>query len=215
MGSPDTELNLLPRGNARCRIPPSTQPTESAFDVLAGTTTKGGPRAGQARRFLAPIQPSAPFGYFRAIHDTPGTLRYIGPDGEVHHVHGTSGGQQGDPLEMMRLCATVHPVWARVMERYERARALAFADDGFVRSSLVDCLHILAVLKTAFKEDGGLYICLPKCKIYTKGLTLAKAREKVQRLMEADEALRSLKDILRDSSLSMTTPRRTSCKWRG
>ena len=69
------------------------------------------------------------FGYFSAMHDTEGTLRYVGPDGEVHHVNGTSGGQQGDPLEMMRFCATIHPIWARVMARYDRARALAFADD--------------------------------------------------------------------------------------
>ena len=48
-----------------------------------------------------------------------------------------------------------------VMERYQRARALAFADDGFVRASLLDCLHILAEHKTAFKEDTGLDICLP------------------------------------------------------
>ena len=82
------------------------------------------------------------------MHDTEGTLRYVGPDGEVHHVNGTSGGQQGDPLEMMRFCATIHPIWARVMERYDRARALAFAEDGFVRASLLDCIQIRAELKT-------------------------------------------------------------------
>ena len=41
-----------------------------------------------------------------------------------------------------------------------------------------------------------LDICLPKCKIYIKSLTLAEAREEVQGLTEADEALHSLKDIL-------------------
>lgn len=65
-----------------------------------------------------------------------------------------------------------------------------------MRSSLLDCLHILAELKIAFKEDAGLDICLPKCKIYIKSLTLGAAREEVQSLMEADEALHSLKDIL-------------------
>jgi len=34
-----------------------------------------------------------------------------------------------------------------------RARALAFADDGFVRASVVECRHILAELQTAFKDD--------------------------------------------------------------
>ena len=41
------------------------------------------------------------------------------------------GGQQGDPLEMIRFCAAIHPVWGRVMSRYQHARALAFADDGY------------------------------------------------------------------------------------
>ena len=31
------------------------------------------------------------FGYFSAMHDTAGTLRYVGPYGEVHHINGTSG----------------------------------------------------------------------------------------------------------------------------
>ena len=62
------------------------------------------------------------------------------------------------------------------MARHPNARALAFADDGFVRSSLLECLHILAELKHAFKEDLDLDICLPKCKIYIKGLRLKDAR---------------------------------------
>ena len=40
------------------------------------------------------------------------------------------------------------------MGRFAEARGLAFADDGFVRASLFDCLHILAELKLAFKEDA-------------------------------------------------------------
>ena len=96
---------------------------------------------------------------------------------------------------MMRFCATIHPVWARVMGRHPNARALAFADDGFVRSSLIECLHILAELKHAFKEDLDLDICLPKCKIYIKGAPLEDAQEEVRSLMEADPALHCLKDI--------------------
>jgi len=109
------------------------------------------------------------------MHGTDATLRYVGPDGQALHVKRTSRGQQGDPLEMMRFCATIHPVWARVMARHPRARALAFADDGFVRSSVVECLHILAELKSTFKDDAKLDICLPKCKLYIKSLTLAEA----------------------------------------
>ena len=82
------------------------------------------------------------------------------------------------------------------MTRYERARALAFSDDGFVRAALIDCLHILEELKRAFKEDADLDVCLPKCKIYIKGLNLPDAREEVQKIMEEDPALFDLKDIL-------------------
>jgi len=100
------------------------------------------------------LLPSPDFGTSWATYDTDATLRYVGPDGQVSHVKGTSGGQQGDPLEMMRFSATIHPVWARVMARHPRARALAFADDGFVRLSVVECLHILAEFKSAFKDDA-------------------------------------------------------------
>ena len=61
------------------------------------------------------------FEYFRAMHDTASMLRYVDHKGQVHHVSGSSGGQQGDPLEMIRFCATIHPVWERVMPRYQRA----------------------------------------------------------------------------------------------
>ena len=82
------------------------------------------------------------------------------------------------------------------MDRHLHARGLGFADDGFVRSSLVNCLHILAELKCAFKEDLNLDICLPKCKIYIKGLQLEDARDEVRKLLEANPALHGLKDIL-------------------
>jgi len=69
---------------------------------------------------------------------------------------------------MMRFCATIHPVWAQVMARHQRMRALAFADDDFVRASVVECLHILAELQTAFKDDAKLDICLPTCKLTSR-----------------------------------------------
>ena len=42
------------------------------------------------------------------------------------------------------------------MERYQHARALAFADDGYIHSELKDCLLILAELKHGFIEDCGI-----------------------------------------------------------
>merc|ERR1712070_1048902 len=58
-------------------------------------------------------------------------------------------------------------------ERHLRARGLAFADDGFVRSSLVDCLHILAELKCALKED----LAHPSCLFLGKARTAVTERD--------------------------------------
>ena len=170
---------------------------QAAFDVLAGKASREYDKGQIQREHPLPTFGGLRhlFGYFTAMHDTAGTLRYVGPDGQVHHIQGTSGGQQGDPLEMMRFCATIHPVWARVMGRFAEARGLAFADDGFVRASLFDCLHILAELKLAFKEDAGLDICLPKCKIYLNELGLDEARDKVKTIID-EHHLDSIRDIL-------------------
>jgi hypothetical protein len=184
------EIDIANAFNSTCR--------QASFDVLSGKASReydnGRVKPGDSLPSFDGLRHL--FGYFRAMHDTAATLRYVGPDGQVHHIKGTSGGQQGDPLEMMRFCATIHPVWARVMARHHRARALAFADDGFVRASVVECLQILAELQTAFKDDAKLDICLPKCKLYIKGLTLEEAQEEVLKAVEADPALHSLKDIL-------------------
>jgi hypothetical protein len=74
------------------------------------------------------------FDYFRAMQDTASALLCVDHKGQVHRVSGSSGGQQGDPLEMIRFCTTIH-LWGRVMSRYQRARALAFADDGYIHSA--------------------------------------------------------------------------------
>jgi hypothetical protein len=49
----------------------------------------------------------------KAMHQCPSTLRYTDHKGTVHHIEGTTGGQQGDPLEMMRFCLTIYPIWGR------------------------------------------------------------------------------------------------------
>ena len=91
--------------------------------------------------------------YLRTMHDTVSTLRDVDQKGQVHHVEGSSGGQQGDPMEMIRFCATIHPTWGRVMARQRHARAVAFADDRYIDSEITECLLILVELKQAFKED--------------------------------------------------------------
>ena len=88
----------------------SEAPGQAAFDVTAGTASRAYdnvrvqagddlPSFNALRRF---------FDYFRAMHDTTSTLRYVDHKGQVHHVEGSTGGQQGDPLEVIRFCATIH-----------------------------------------------------------------------------------------------------------
>ena len=69
---------------------------------------------------------------------------------------GSSGGQEGDPVEMIRFCPTIHPTWGLVIARHRQACAVAFSDDGYIDSEIKECLFILAELKQAFKEDCGL-----------------------------------------------------------
>ena len=41
------------------------------------------------------------------------------------------------------------------MQRHREARAVAFADDGYIDGELRECLLILAELKQAFKDDSA------------------------------------------------------------
>jgi hypothetical protein len=48
------------------------------------------------------------FQYFRAMRTTKSYLRYFDYRGNVLEAWGKTGGQQGDPLEMIVFCLTVH-----------------------------------------------------------------------------------------------------------
>ena len=71
-----------------------------------------------------------------------------------------------------------------------------------MRAPLVECLHILAELKAAFKDDNKLDICLPKYKLYIKGLSLDDAREKVRKIVEASARSRWAREAITASFFS-------------
>jgi hypothetical protein len=50
------------------------------------------------------------FGYFKAMDTCHAKLRYFDWDGQVHLDKGKTGGQQGDPLEMLIFNLTIHHV---------------------------------------------------------------------------------------------------------
>ena len=171
----------------------------AAFDALIGKASRtyddGQVQIGDQLPHLAPMH--AFFLYFKAMHQCPSTLRFTDHKGTVHHIEGTTGGQQGDPLEMLRFCLTIHPIWGRVMARSPQARAVAFADDGFVYDSLTSTLHIWVQLSHAFKNDADLAMQLEKCKLYVQGnLTREEARAKVLQIIDGDDALSSLRSLI-------------------
>jgi hypothetical protein len=45
-------------------------------------------------------------------------LRYFDWDGQVHLAKGKTGGQQGDPLEMLIFNLTIHHLWGRVLAKF-------------------------------------------------------------------------------------------------
>jgi hypothetical protein len=60
-------------------------------------------------------------------------LRYFDWDGQVLLAKGKAGGQQGDPLEMLIFNLTMHHLWGRVLGKFQEARAIAYADDGYIK----------------------------------------------------------------------------------
>jgi hypothetical protein len=54
------------------------------------------------------------FGYFKAMRTCHSKLRYFDWDGQVHLAKGKTGGQQGDPLEMLIFNLTIHHLWTGI-----------------------------------------------------------------------------------------------------
>ena len=90
-------------------------------------------------------------------------------DGQVHLAKGKTGGQQGDPLEMLIFNLTIHHLWGRVLAKFQEARAVAYADDGYIKAKLSVALQVLAELKAVFKADAGLELNVSRPPSFPKG----------------------------------------------
>ena len=117
---------------------------QAAFNVIAGTASSayddGNVSPGDAMQSLDALWPF--FNYFCAMHDTASTLQYVDHKGQVRHVEGSSGGKQGDPIEMIRFCATIHPTCNLIMALHMQALAVSFAEDGYMDSEIKERLLI-------------------------------------------------------------------------
>ena len=177
---------------------------QAAFDTLAGKATKdyvgAGVLSGEALPHLAELQKFFP--YFRNMYAPAATLRFYDSTGQVHHISGTTGSQQGDSAAMLNFSHVTHPLWGGIMGQYPSARAAAYADDGFVRDTLLTVLRILAALKHAFKEDLGMELTLPKCKVLIPGLSQEDANDAIRSVISSHAELSSLQDMVSDEALA-------------
>ena len=137
------------------------------------------------------------FGYFKAMRGCHSKLRYFDWDGQVHLAKGKTGGQQGDPLEMLIFNLTIHHLWGRVLAKFQESRAIAYADDGYIKAKLSVALQVLAELKAVFKADAGLELNVSKTSILpAKGVTQQVAFDVAQGIITASPALTHLSDDL-------------------
>ena len=132
------------------------------------------------------------FGYFKVIHTCHAKLRYFDWDGQVHLTKGKTGGQQGDPLEMLIFNLTIHHLWGRVLAKFQEARAVAYADDGYIKAKLSVALQVLAELKSVFKTDAGLDLNVSKTSILPKGTTTQAVFDMTQTIMQSTPTLSHL-----------------------
>ena len=57
---------------------------------------------------------------------------------------------------MLIFCLTIHQLWGLVLAKFPEARAIAYADDGYIKAKLSVALQVLAELKRVLKNDAGL-----------------------------------------------------------
>jgi hypothetical protein len=170
---------------------------QTSFDTLTGKATQpyddGRVQPGDE---IPTIEALRPFhGYFNAMHSTASNNRYYDHRGHPHHVKGTTGGQQGDGLEMVRYSLSQHNIVGRVLDRHRDARAAGFADDLTLYAKLETALKVLVELRQRLGEDAKLRFNMDKVKIYIPGVTRERARELVLHHIDRDNSLESLRAL--------------------
>jgi hypothetical protein len=104
-------------------------------------------------------------GYFTAMRSTVCTNRYFDHRGHRHHVKDTTGGQQGNGMEMTVYSLSQQPIIGRAFERYPSARGVGFADDLTIYATLQTSLKVLVELRQRLGEDAKLRYNMDKMKI--------------------------------------------------
>jgi hypothetical protein len=93
---------------------------------------------------------------------------------------------------------TIHHLRGRVSAKFQEARAVAYADDGYIKAKLSVALQV--EFKAVFKADAGLELNVSKTSILPKGTTAQAAFDMAQIIMQATPSLAHLtNDLLVDS----------------
>jgi hypothetical protein len=66
---------------------------------------------------------------------------------------------------------TIHHLWVRVLAKFQEARVIVYAYDGYIKAKLSIVLQVLPELKSVFKTDSGLELNVSKTSILPKGVT--------------------------------------------
>jgi hypothetical protein len=163
------------------------------LDVLSGRASRDyacGLKHGDAIPTCENLSNS--LGYFKAMRTCHAKLRYFDWDRQVHLAKGKTGGQQGDRLEMLIFNLTIHHLWGRVLANFQEARAITYADDGYIKTKLSVALQVLAELKHVLKQDAGLELNVSKTSVLPLGVTPQGAFDAAQNIIPATPTLTHL-----------------------
>jgi hypothetical protein len=91
-------------------------------------------------------------------------------------------------------------LWGRVLAKFQEARVIAYADDGYIKAKLSIALQVLTDLKSVFKADVGLEVNVSKTSILPKGVTTQSVFDMARTIMEETPTLTHLtNEVLLDS----------------
>ncbi len=84
-----------------------------------------------------------------------------------------------------------------MLAKFPEARAIAYADDGYIKANLSVALQVLAEVKRVLPEDAGLELNVSKTSVLPKGVTQQAAFDAAHNIINASPTLSHLSgDVL-------------------
>ena len=90
-----------------------------------------------------------------------------------------------------------------MLAKFPEARAIAYADDGYIKAKLSVALQVLAELERILKEDAGLELNVAKTSVLPKGISQQEAFDAAHKIVGTRPTLTHLSaDVVLDSFCS-------------